>query len=266
MSEPCGWGGGPRHAGYLANMNRGVHSPLPQPPSTATFQTHPKEQQLKKILAIALISSLGSGLHAQAQSSGVELLNNMDAIRARASLASGVPEDVVRAAYPNAFPKYGPTGGAAGAANNCDTLASDSKVQAEIKSKLSDPVEPLNALADTPESSRSRESKPYYFYLRDIYERGNLAEQVHVKSSWQPNGAVVRDYLKNGISCEVAVKVKMNGTVQLNKSYRGRKDDGDIRPVIPVDLIYLSVYEVKGVKQASGETTIQVRGLKRLYN
>lgn len=90
-------------------------------------------------------------------------------------------------------------------------------------------------------------------------------EQVRVKTSWEPDAAVIRDHLKNGISCEISVKVKMDGTVQLNKNYRGRADDGDFRPVIPVNLAFLTVYEVKGIKQASGGASVQVRGLKRLF-
>jgi hypothetical protein len=222
---------------------------------------------MKRTLTVAFVISLVFVTHADAQSNDrIELLNNADAIRARASLASGVPEDVVRASYPNAFPKYGPPGGPAEAFNNCESLINSPRFKVEINKKMTDLVEPLNALADAPESSRPAKISSYYFQIRDIYEQGKLAEQVQVRTSWEPDRAVLQYYIQNGINCKVSVRVKMNGTVQLNKNFRGRRAENETTPIIPVDLNYLTFYEAKGVKQASGETIIQVRGLKRIFD
>lgn len=186
------------------------------------------------------------------------------ALQAKAALASGVPEDVVRNSFPMGFKKEAKPTGPASETTNCDLLANSQSATRQVAELLRDEVEPLNAANDLPNQLRPANEKDFYLYLRDVYERGNVKQQVKVQTSFNMASAELRDYLKDGISCQVAYTTTMNGTIRLNQNWRGRQDDGPNSPVINVNYRYLTIYEVKGQKTSSG-TQVSVRGLKRMF-
>lgn len=233
------------------------------------------------LLASAMLLAGATSAHAQAPVTNPEqaqraqrtgdaverLVDSVDAAKARLALMSGVPEEVVRMSYPNAFPKFAaPSGPTTEAHNNCTVLANSAEARAKITEKLFSPAEPLNVANDMPEKMKAPDEKQYFFYLRDVYEKGDLQRQVKVRSSFQLTKAEPRDYLANGISCEVTYSTQMQGTIQLNKNWRGRADDGNFAPIINLNTSLNTVYEVKGVKLPNGKTDVTVRGLARVFS
>lgn len=195
-----------------------------------------------------------------------EGLNAAEVAKAQLALKSGVPEEVVRLSYPNAFPKISaPTGPATEAFNNCSVLANNPEVRRKIEEKLSDPVEPLNVANDMPTRLKPKAEKDFYFYLRPIYEKGDIDRQVKVQSQWSFAKAELRDWLPNGISCEISYSTTMRGTIALNDGERPNWERGKPTSVINLDTSLMTVYEVKGMKQTDGKVEVKVRGLARVF-
>ncbi|RUR70985.1 hypothetical protein EJP67_28420 [Variovorax guangxiensis] len=195
-----------------------------------------------------------------------EGLNAAEVAKAQLALKSGVPEEVVRLSYPNAFPKLAaPTGPTTEAFNNCSVLANNPEVRRKIEEKLNDPVEPLNVANSMPTRLKPKAERDFYFYLRPIYEKGDIARQVNVQIQWRFAKAELRDWLPNGISCEISYSTTMKGTIALNDGERPNWERGKPTSIIHLDTSLMTVYEAKGMKQTDGKVEVKVRGLARVF-
>jgi len=218
---------------------------------------------MKKIAVLVSAMLLAGAVSAQQNNPLVEdvtgIIKSMDPLRARLAKEVGIDSDVVRHAYPGAHEQVTKEQADA-AANRCIGIMSVPKVQALLRDKIMDKVEPLNVANDSPEYTRKDNERWMYRKLEAVYKSGQAEKLVQVDTQYQIGRVSLRDLSSSTISCQVMVPTQMKGRIHMAPGVESPYANLNQRH-IDVGYNFQTAYEVQEI----GGKDYKVRAITRVW-